>query len=458
MKNIFNSQKNYYYKFIVFIIIQNMKNNIRYAFTLVELIVVITILSILATVGFISFQWYSTESRDTKRITDISIISKWLQIFITSNSKLPDPSETQTIISSWSTQLIVQWTAGHSVLSTLKVADAKDPLDEKYYTYSTNSNRTKYQMMAMLENNPLSTFTPLTESYADYADRYAYIKWDKVWVLYEPITNIPLQYIDWITDIDLSTNQDDYIISFSTNNSSTSSWWVLYSEIMDNIWDNSNNIDEDNTPIAWSWRELDTNCQIDDFPVWNQIWAGCNSTLWNGLEWSGNTCGNYQWGNATCEYSASNNTELEFNSTYWLDNIWWKIYTWDNANNTACPEGWQLPSDQQWEELETTLNWGSNCRDSTDDWRCDGLGWKDYSDWDTSNNIIQALEMPLAGYRDPSWNFQTRWSDVYLWSSSEVDETPTNVRIRVLSWFYAWVNRMSITKNYGFSVRCIKEN
>lgn len=230
----------------------------------------------------------------------------------------------------------------------------------------------------------------------------------------------------------------------------------FYSEIMDNIWDNSNNIDEDNTPIAWSWRELDTNCQIDDISVLNQIWAGCNSTLWIGLEWSGNTCSNYQWGNATCEYSASNNTELQFNSTYWLDNIWWKIYTWDN---TACPEGWQLPSDQQWEELETTLNWGRNCRNSTDGWVCDGLGRKDYSDWNTSNNIIQALDMPLAGFRDPnSWNFMSRWSDVYLWSSSEVDDTPTNVRIRVLSWFYAWVNRMSITKNYGFSVRCIKEN
>ena len=45
-------------------------------FTLVELIVVITILAILWTIAFISFAWYSKNSRDSVRIADMNNIEK----------------------------------------------------------------------------------------------------------------------------------------------------------------------------------------------------------------------------------------------------------------------------------------------------------------------------------------------------------------------------------------------
>ena len=51
------------------------------AFTLVELIVVITILAILWTVAFISFQWYTKDTRETVRISDIQNIKKWYGLF-----------------------------------------------------------------------------------------------------------------------------------------------------------------------------------------------------------------------------------------------------------------------------------------------------------------------------------------------------------------------------------------
>ena len=47
-------------------------NKQKYAFTLVELIVVITILAILWTIAFISLQWYSKDARDSIRISDVS--------------------------------------------------------------------------------------------------------------------------------------------------------------------------------------------------------------------------------------------------------------------------------------------------------------------------------------------------------------------------------------------------
>ncbi|MDD2870983.1 MAG: prepilin-type N-terminal cleavage/methylation domain-containing protein, partial [Candidatus Gracilibacteria bacterium] len=50
-------------------------------FTLVELIVVITILAILGTIAFISLQGYSTQARDSSRISDISSIKTSLELF-----------------------------------------------------------------------------------------------------------------------------------------------------------------------------------------------------------------------------------------------------------------------------------------------------------------------------------------------------------------------------------------
>jgi prepilin-type N-terminal cleavage/methylation domain-containing protein len=44
------------------------------AFTLVELIVVITILAILGTIAFISLQGYSSDARNSKRISDLGNI------------------------------------------------------------------------------------------------------------------------------------------------------------------------------------------------------------------------------------------------------------------------------------------------------------------------------------------------------------------------------------------------
>jgi prepilin-type N-terminal cleavage/methylation domain-containing protein len=49
----------------------------KQAFTLIELIVVITILAILATISFITLQGFTSQARDSKRISDIrSLISK----------------------------------------------------------------------------------------------------------------------------------------------------------------------------------------------------------------------------------------------------------------------------------------------------------------------------------------------------------------------------------------------
>lgn len=58
-----------------------MKNT-KKAFTLVELIVVISILAILGTIWFISLQGYSWETRDVKRLSDVTTLLKKIEVTV----------------------------------------------------------------------------------------------------------------------------------------------------------------------------------------------------------------------------------------------------------------------------------------------------------------------------------------------------------------------------------------
>jgi uncharacterized protein (TIGR02145 family) len=121
----------------------------------------------------------------------------------------------------------------------------------------------------------------------------------------------------------------------------------------------------------------------------------------------------------------------------------------------ACWEWYHLPTDAEFELLETTLNWWTNCRNATDGWLCDGLWWSWNKSKDSTNNIIKALKLPLVGFRKSNGAYYNRGINTYLWSSSDVDVS--NVRGRVLNWDDSTVARGSRSVVFGFSVRCIKD-
>ncbi|MDD2907616.1 MAG: prepilin-type N-terminal cleavage/methylation domain-containing protein [Candidatus Gracilibacteria bacterium] len=109
------------------------------AFTLVELIVVITILAILGTIAFINLQGYSTNARDSKRISDVNNLMKKIGIEVArgvSLSNLINPVKTNS-------GLIIDSLSGSSIqgvanFQTLKEngANFKDPITNDDYVLS----------------------------------------------------------------------------------------------------------------------------------------------------------------------------------------------------------------------------------------------------------------------------------------------------------------------------------
>ncbi|PZM85602.1 hypothetical protein DLH72_01845 [Candidatus Gracilibacteria bacterium] len=147
----------------------NIKNK---AFTLVELVIVIVIISILATIGFISFQGYTSQARDSVRISDLKNIQKSLDFKLVKGGSLiePDNKSSEKI-----TKYGLSWEVGSfgennfeeiGSLSNLPV----DPSTKLAYSYLYNKNYDYYILETDLEKGEkftLSNYAGIKETFTD---------------------------------------------------------------------------------------------------------------------------------------------------------------------------------------------------------------------------------------------------------------------------------------------------
>ncbi|MFA6126048.1 MAG: FISUMP domain-containing protein [Bacteroidales bacterium] len=155
-------------------------------------------------------------------------------------------------------------------------------------------------------------------------------------------------------------------------------------------------------------------------------------------------------------YNGTNVNEAKANANY---NTYGVLYNWDAAKE-ACPKGWHLPSDVEWQKLESHLGMISSEIDQDFKWRQSGkLGIKLKSDsgWQDNGNGVDSLGFKAlpAGFRYDTGGFDNLGSYTIFWSASEGG---------VLSaWNRAFLNanqgmfRCADNKRYGFSVRCIRD-
>jgi prepilin-type N-terminal cleavage/methylation domain-containing protein len=205
----------------------------RSAFTLVELIVVITILAILATIAFFSFSGYSANARDSTRLSDLTNLAKSLEITLSKAWSLPQPGTPVTLkASGWTTTIWYQWFADSRILSYLWMSEAKDALDGVYYTYASDANLTKYQVLWFLESaDTLTLNTNIAQSaYADandYSKRYPVTKGKTLGIILKSDTKVPIQQIPTPpTTLDTSsgTTSSGYTVQLTNTDVVTMSW------------------------------------------------------------------------------------------------------------------------------------------------------------------------------------------------------------------------------------------
>ncbi len=127
------------------------------------------------------------------------------------------------------------------------------------------------------------------------------------------------------------------------------------------------------------------------------------------------------------------------------------LYNWYTVETgKLCPDGWRVPTNNDWKELVDFLA-GKGYNGSEALVLKSRTGWKGNSNG-TDRYGFNALP---AGNRHYNGSFNTIDYDVTWWTSTEKSSSKANSRF--LKFYDDKVTNINYDKNYGFSVRCIKE-
>jgi uncharacterized protein (TIGR02145 family) len=137
------------------------------------------------------------------------------------------------------------------------------------------------------------------------------------------------------------------------------------------------------------------------------------------------------------------------------------------ASKAACPPGWHLPTDAEWTALENYLIANGYNYDGTTTGNKIAKSLATTTNWNASsgtgsigNNLLlnnkSGFSALPGGYRDYIGNFSNVGNNVNWWNS--VESSANNAWSRSLGYNYNYLFRNDSRKDYGFSIRCIKDN
>jgi len=296
----------------------------KQAFTLVELIVVIAILAILWTIAFISLEWYSSDSRDSTRISDMQKIKSSFEFYNIDAWKYPEVTSGYEVTYSWWKvwEQWIFWTTTKSIEWKLDKIPI-DPLTSKEYTYSRLNTKQEFEIAWVFESDDISM---INNVYAWDKIINAYVTWNYNWVNAK-VSTWWLTYVLWVPTIiaseevsleDIYNNNHFVKTSYSNlpanyKNSKYNNLWEWWTLNLINTWSKEYelfvwNIDDltsadtpgpseratylKNMQDAFTWTLTVENWVSDTMDITNFNWteavalssALVNNTLWASLE------------------------------------------------------------------------------------------------------------------------------------------------------------------------------
>lgn len=154
--------------------------------------------------------------------------------------------------------------------------------------------------------------------------------------------------------------------------------------------------------------------------------------------------------NGLCEVFAYNNREEnieKYGGLYLWDEV--LDYTDLEKDRGLCPEGWHLPSDQEWKILEQSMGMEPSKINTTGWDRGQGIGRR------LKKGGKSGFEAGLFGYRYPYRSYADLAFETRFWSSSI--EEDGSVWVRGLAIWSDGIMRGRARNNYAYSVRCFKD-
>ena len=136
------------------------------------------------------------------------------------------------------------------------------------------------------------------------------------------------------------------------------------------------------------------------------------------------------------------------------------LYNWFAVDSAAglAPTGWRIPTDAEWKALEMHLGMDQATADA-EGWRGtdEGTKLKSTSLWNSSGNGTDEVGFAAfpGGCRSNGGSFYNMGYFALFWSASEGNAA--GAWRRGLAYDYATVHRYGDGKEFGFSVRCVKD-
>jgi uncharacterized protein (TIGR02145 family) len=150
-----------------------------------------------------------------------------------------------------------------------------------------------------------------------------------------------------------------------------------------------------------------------------------------------------------------------YNNDPFNDVTYGKLYNWYATVDTRglCPSGWHVPTDCEWMYLEGSLGM-SLVDQETAGYRgtIEGGVLKGTTSWTSPNtgatNSLAFTALP-GGFRDVNGLFYDFSNDGVWWSSADFDSL--SAWVRSLYYTNSSVYRYNLNKQYGFSMRCVRD-
>ena len=134
-----------------------------------------------------------------------------------------------------------------------------------------------------------------------------------------------------------------------------------------------------------------------------------------------------------------------------------RLYTWDAARS-ACPQGWHLPADGEWKQMEKFLGMDAAEADSAG-WRESGsvglqikAGW-DWNSAGNGDNNARFTALP-GGFRSAEGQYYYLYDLTTFWTATYSSET--HAWGRAMIYYSPGVYRWKYVKAEGYSIRCVK--
>jgi len=162
--------------------------------------------------------------------------------------------------------------------------------------------------------------------------------------------------------------------------------------------------------------------------------------------------------------NSSSGSVCSYNNYGYTPDVYGRLYNWYAIEDSRkiAPNGWHIPSDSEWKELEINLGMSQSEVDENG-YRGIGIGGKLKSDgiqW-VSPNVGATDSVGFSalgsGLRVPNGSFVALLFSGIFWTSSEYEFYNSYAIYRGLYYDTSAIERSVDYKQYGFSIRCVKD-